>query len=116
MSQYVASKDGFAPLYRELRKLFVANHPPTRVHEFFAAFPGRMKAMGEERYPLIVTTNYDDALERAFDARGEPYDVVWYIADPRSGAASSGIGRRRSRHEDHAPQRLQRARTSTSEP
>ena len=23
----------------------------------------------------------DDALERAFDAAGEPYDVVWYIAD-----------------------------------
>ena len=30
---------------------------------------------------LLVTTNYDDALERAFQAEGEPYDVVAYIND-----------------------------------
>ena len=30
---------------------------------------------------MILTTNYDDALERAFDKASEPYDVIWYIAD-----------------------------------
>jgi hypothetical protein len=82
VSQYVASKNGAVPLYRELRKLFNSDSPWTRVHDFFAAFPSRMRALGTEGYQLIVTTNYDDGLERAFDKVGEPYDVVWYIADP----------------------------------
>jgi len=30
---------------------------------------------------FIVTTNYDDALERAFQDEGEPYDPVTYIND-----------------------------------
>ena len=29
---------------------------------------------------MILTTNYDDALERAFEQAGEPYDLVTYIA------------------------------------
>ena len=36
---------------------------------------------GTPQHQAIVTTNYDDALERAFDEAGEAYDVVWYIAD-----------------------------------
>jgi len=31
--------------------------------------------------PLLVTTNYDDLLEQALDERGEPYDLVVYMAD-----------------------------------
>jgi hypothetical protein len=31
-----------------------------------------------------VTTNYDDALEHAFEAVEEPYDVIWYIADGKA--------------------------------
>jgi hypothetical protein len=30
---------------------------------------------------LFVTTNYDDALERAFADEGEPYELVTYIAE-----------------------------------
>ena len=30
---------------------------------------------------LVVTTNYDDVLEQAFRAAGEPFDMVSYIAD-----------------------------------
>jgi len=82
VSQYIAATDGAGPLYRELRTLFTSDYPPGRVHEFFAALPARMRARGTEKYQLIVTTNYDDALERAFERVGEPYDVVWYIADP----------------------------------
>jgi hypothetical protein len=32
------------------------------------------------RYQMIVTTNYDDSLERAFDAANEPYDLAVYMA------------------------------------
>jgi len=82
LAQYIAATDGSAPLYRELRNLFSTHYAPGRVHNFFAEFPARMRALGTERYQLIVTTNYDDALERAFVEADEPYDVVWYIADP----------------------------------
>jgi hypothetical protein len=85
VSQYVAVNDGTGSLYAELRKLFHADYEPTRVHEFFASLPRRLAAMrGKESpasFPLIVTTNYDDLLELAFDRADEPYDVVWYIAD-----------------------------------
>jgi SIR2-like domain len=82
VSQYIAATDGSAPLYRELRQLFSSNYKPGQVHEFFAAFPACMRRLGTERYQLIVTTNYDDALERAFTIAKEPFDVLWYIADP----------------------------------
>jgi hypothetical protein len=32
-------------------------------------------------YQLIVTTNYDDVLEHAFQQANEPYDLVAYMAD-----------------------------------
>ena len=32
---------------------------------------------------LVLTTNYDDALERAFQAEGEPYQLVTYITEGR---------------------------------
>ncbi len=96
VSQYIASTDGAQPLYRELRKLFNANYPPTRVHDFFAAFPANMRAVGDERYQLIVTTNYDDALERAFDARSRRRSRTTSSGTSpirSSSAGNSGIGR-----------------------
>jgi len=81
VSQYVVAKEGLGPLYDELRKLFNENYPATPVHEFFATLPGKLRKQGTPQYQVILTTNYDDALERAFDKAGEPYDVIWYIAD-----------------------------------
>jgi hypothetical protein len=43
----------------------------------------RLPAVLRERgvpQQLILTTNYDDALERAFAEAGEAYDLVWYEA------------------------------------
>ena len=77
----MVTKEGKGPLYYELRKLFDANYPVTPVHGFFAGLPGRSREQGTPKYQVILTTNYDDALERAFDEANEPYDVVWYIAD-----------------------------------
>src|SRR6266566_2096410 len=81
VSQYVVAKEGLGPLYDELRGLLDANYPPTKVHDFFASLPATLRTLGDPAAQLIVTTNYDDALERAFDAVGETYDVIWYIAD-----------------------------------
>jgi hypothetical protein len=81
VSQYASVMTGLGPLYEELHQLLDADYPPTALHHFLAALPGTLRARGTPRYQLIMTTNYDDALERAFRALDEPYDVVWYVAE-----------------------------------
>lgn len=81
VSQYFAVMLGAGPLYDELRELFDADYPPTPVHRFLAELPQRLRAQGlTESHQLIVTTNYDDALETAFRQAGEPFDLVAYVA------------------------------------
>jgi hypothetical protein len=88
ISQYVALDVGSGPLYEELRAVFNADYPPTPLHEFLAAVPGRLRARNLpahenllRRRLVIVTTNYDYVLERAFEDAHEPFHVVSYLAD-----------------------------------
>lgn len=82
VSQFASVMEGSGPLYENLRTLLDADYPPTTLHDLLASFPSVMRAKGyAPRYQLIVTTNYDDVLERAFQAAGEPFDLVSYIAD-----------------------------------
>jgi hypothetical protein len=86
VSQWIEVMDGSGPLYDKLHAIFDRNFPITRLHDLLAELPamlrerGLLPRPGFAPYPLIVTTNYDDVLERAFDERGEPYDLVWYAA------------------------------------
>lgn len=83
IAEYVAVMSGTRPLYKELHKIFDADYPPTALHQLFASLP---KILRDKKYParvhnqLIVTTNYDDMLERALQQAGEPFDVVSYEA------------------------------------
>jgi SIR2-like domain len=82
VSQYVTLTVGAWPLYEELRRLFDGDYPPTTLHRFLAEIPGILRGQGAPRpYQLIVTTNYDDVLERAFRDIGEPFDLVTYDAE-----------------------------------
>jgi len=81
VSQYVEVMLGSGPLYDKLHELFDADYPPSPVHELLAGLPKRLGLAGRRRYQLIMTTNYDDALERAFRAAGEDFDLVWYVAE-----------------------------------
>ncbi|MBI3799631.1 MAG: SIR2 family protein [Deltaproteobacteria bacterium] len=82
VSQYVTVMTGSGPLYEKLHILFDADYPPTPLHEFFATLPSALcKKESPPRYQLLVTTNYDDVLERAFLAAGESFDVITYMAD-----------------------------------
>jgi SIR2-like domain len=87
ISQYVTLTLGARPLYEELRKLFDGDYPPTDVHRFLAETPSILRQQNAPHpYQLIVTTNYDDVLERAFHDAGEPFDLVSYDAKgPRRG-------------------------------
>lgn len=81
VSQYASVMLGMGSLYTKLGQVFDFNYPITQLHEFFAKLPRRLAKQGCPcPYQLIVTTNYDDVLERAFQNENEPYDLVTYIA------------------------------------
>jgi DNA-binding SARP family transcriptional activator len=79
VSQFAAATMGTGPLHDELRALVGEARPPTEVHRFLAALPPLLRERGAP-HQLIVTTGYDDALERAFADAGEELDVVSYLA------------------------------------
>jgi SIR2-like domain len=82
VSEYVALTSGSGALYRELHDLFNRDYPPTALHRFFATWPSLLREKGYPvKYQLIVTTNYDDVLERAFREANEPFDLVIYLAE-----------------------------------
>ena len=79
VSQYVAMMQGSGPLYDELHSRFEAAVEPGPLHRFLARLPALLREQGAP-HQLIVTTNYDLALERAFEEAGEEVDIVAYLA------------------------------------
>jgi SIR2-like domain len=74
--------DGDAVLFEQLRKVFARSYEPNRLHKLLAELPARLRAEGQELpHQLIITTNYDDVLERAFDDANERYDVLYYVTE-----------------------------------
>lgn len=81
-SQFATITANAARLYAVLHSVFETNCPPTSLHKFLAALPAILREKGHPlRYQLIVTTNFDDMLERAFTEAGVPFDVVSYEAE-----------------------------------
>lgn len=82
VSQDVTLLSGTGGLFGTLHDLFDKDYAPTSLHRLFAEFPALLRAKGlPPRYQLIVTTNYDDVLERAFNEAKEPFDLVTYVSD-----------------------------------
>ncbi|MCU1265562.1 MAG: hypothetical protein JWM21_1880 [Acidobacteria bacterium] len=76
VAQYYNAVGGRGALDNELHGIFDCDYPLTPLHAALAAVPANL---------LIVTTNYDDLIERAFDAASRPYDVVIHTTDPNIG-------------------------------
>ena len=82
VAQYVAAREGPSGLDEELQEYFDHDFPVTPLHKFFAGVPKLLRDRGcEDPNLLIVTTNYDDLMERALNAADEEFDVVSYIRD-----------------------------------
>jgi DNA-binding SARP family transcriptional activator len=79
VSQYVATMQGSGPLYDELHARYEAATEPGPLHRFLARLPAILREQGAP-HQLIVTTNYDIALERAFEEAAEELDIVAYVA------------------------------------
>jgi hypothetical protein len=84
LAQRFGVKPPLPDLYRTLRQLLTVDAEPGPVHQFLARFPRMLEELGlEKRYQLIVSTNFDTALEQAFDREQEPYDLAVYMASGR---------------------------------
>src|SRR5262249_8723253 len=79
VAEYVTLTNGVGPLYDELHALSARASPPRPVDRTLATLAALLRARGGP-HQLIVTTNFDKALERAFDELEEDYDVVTYVA------------------------------------
>ena len=81
VAQYVAVAEGPGDLYRILRTTLAPRPEPTSAHRFLAGLPRLLHERGlEEKHQLIVTTNYDNALEQAFADAEEPFDLAVYMS------------------------------------
>ena len=81
VAQYVDAVLGEGGLYKILHRVFSCATPSNALHELLASLPPMLRERDVPQQ-LIMTTNYDDTLERALRARGEAYDVLWYEAKP----------------------------------
>jgi hypothetical protein len=81
-AQGVLVQDGEANLFEALGDLLDDGQcEPGPVPEFFARLPTLMHERGyDNAYQMIVTTNYDNSLERAFTEMREKFDVALYAA------------------------------------
>ncbi len=79
VAEYVTLTNGIGPLYDELHAVYARDFDPRPVDGTLVRVAGLLRTHGGPRQ-LIVTTNFDNALERAFEQAGEECDVVTYVA------------------------------------
>lgn len=80
VAQWVSLRLGSLTLYEYLHTVFDHDFTPGVMHDVLAQMPGYVRRSGGTEFPLIITTNYDDALEKAFEAADEEFDLLTYIA------------------------------------
>jgi hypothetical protein len=80
VAQWVLGRLGRMDLYEYLHRVFDYDYAPTSLHQLLPKMTKRVRHQHGNEFPLIITTNYDDALERAFQAAGEEFDLLTYLA------------------------------------
>lgn len=83
VAQYLYCTSGEQRLYDELHDVFDRDYQPSPVHELLAQLPGLLKKKGcKKPHQLVVTTNYDVLMEKAFEGQQSPelYELVFYDA------------------------------------
>jgi hypothetical protein len=79
VSQYGATVLGTGRLYEELNTLFTGQFTPTIVHRFLAELSSPQVPRPVDRHLLIVSTNYDDLIEKALGDGN--FDLIYYDPD-----------------------------------
>jgi len=81
VSQWVKLTNNEGILFDDLHNVFDHPYAPNELHTFLAELPKVLRDQNpkvEQCGQLILTTNYDDVLERAFAKADEAVDVVFY--------------------------------------
>ena len=77
ISEYASVMTGSGPLYEQLHEVFDADYAIGPLHRFLASLPARVAEAGRPRAcPMVVTTNYDDALRLAKQAVGSVHATL----------------------------------------
>jgi hypothetical protein len=79
VAEYVAAAGDEADLYKYLHDVFGLEYSPTSLHRFLARAAKNLRDASMPQL-LVVTTNYDDLVERAFADEGLEFDAIWYEA------------------------------------
>src|SRR5262249_28592223 len=85
VAQHLLLEGDERKLYDILHDVFDKDYSPSPVHAFLPKLPALLRTMNAKKpHQIIVTTNYDDLMERAFesampDVPGS-YDLVYYDA------------------------------------
>lgn len=83
VAQYIADRFGREELNAQIRELFARSPFVQReTHELFAGWREFRTRTGKQLpFPMVITTNYDDVLERRLAAAGLPYHLLSYQAE-----------------------------------
>lgn len=79
VAQFIEHEIGDGPLNDQLHDLFDADYPPTELHAFLADLPALLAERGYPSGIILLSTNYDDVLERAFEAADQPFELLTYL-------------------------------------
>jgi DNA-binding SARP family transcriptional activator len=79
VAEWVALTQGVGPLYDELHELFDRDYEPGGAQLLVAETAALLRERGVARQ-LVLTTNFDHTLERAFADAGDELDIVFYLA------------------------------------
>jgi SIR2-like domain len=82
VAQYYALQVSAQAVFDEVRAVLDRDFPLTPVHQFLAALTTLQGGKGRLKVPpLVITTNYDDLLERAYRAANVEFDLISYVTD-----------------------------------
>ena len=83
MAQYIADRHGRENLYAEIRKLFARTRSSRELPTSCSPRGRSSRPIPGETvpFPMVITTNYDDVLERRLADAGLPYHLLSYQAD-----------------------------------
>jgi hypothetical protein len=126
VAQWGYAKRGSGALYAFLHERFDRDFPPTGLHQYLAEVPSLLRDGGRGYPPLIVTTNYDDLVERALDERNEaeitseghpraPYLTPQNTPVPRPGSSQRSPTAAISQAGEHRTVRCARCATESTE-
>jgi hypothetical protein len=88
VTQYFADRYGRGALDAKVQQMLGEPKPaPSALHWFLATLPSRLREKGyHPRPPLILTTNFDDWMERALLGTGERYHMFTFrVEHPHAG-------------------------------